>query len=120
MARTAITATSVSETSINLSTLIAAPTALVTGAGNGVKFPYKETDLWFLYNPTGNTAVFTIKAAQPASIAAQSLTVPDKTISVLTTAIHIQPARPVFIQSDGQVYIECDQATKVFVLSRQI
>ena len=118
MARTAITATSISETSVNLSTLVAAPTALVTGAGNGVKFPYKETDLWFLYNPTGGSATFTIKMGQPASIAAQTLTVPDKTIAVATTAIHVQPARPVFIQADGQVYIECDVAAKVFVLSR--
>jgi hypothetical protein len=120
MARTAITATSVSDTSIDLTVAVAAPTALTTGAGNGVKFPYRESDLWFLYNPTAGAITFTIKTAQPPSVAAQTLVVPDKTISVAAASIQVQPARPVFIQNDGQVYVECSAAGKVFVLARQL
>lgn len=118
MARTAITPTTIAESDLNLTDATFA--TLTTGAGNGVKFPYKETDLWVLKNGTGGSATFTIKVAQPATFSAQSITVPDKTLAVATGKTHIFPARPAYIQPDGMVYIECSVAGNVLPLTRYI
>lgn len=115
MARTPITRTAVPDTGLNLTD--ASFSTLSTGATNGVEIPYREADLIVLKNDTGGAAVFTLKVKQPAQYSGQSITVPDKTVSVATGKTHVYPTATIFKQTDGDIYIDCDVAGKVLALA---
>lgn len=115
MARATITRTAVPDTGLNLTD--ASYATLATGAGNGVEVPYREADLLVLKNATGGAAVFTLKVKQPAQYSGQSITVPDKTVTVATGKTWVYPTATIFRQTDGDIYIDCDVAGNVLALA---
>lgn len=115
MARATITRTAVPVTGLNLTD--ATYSTLATGAGNGVEVPYREADLIVLKNGTGGAAVFTLKAKQPTQYSEQSVTVPDKTVTVAAGKTWVYPTATIFRQNDGDIYIDCDVAGAVLALA---
>ncbi len=115
MARTPISRTAVADTGLNLTDATYA--TLATGAGNGVEVPYREADLLVLKNATGGAAVFTLKVKQPPQFSGQSITVPDKTVTVATGKTWVYPTATIFRQTDGDIYIDCDVAGAVLALA---
>lgn len=114
MARAAITADTLTAGGYNL-TDSADFTTLSTGDGNGVSFAYNSNDLLVLKNDTGGGAVFTIKVPTPTDYSSR-VTVNDESVSVAAAKTYLYKLTPIFKQSDGDVYVDCDIAGKVVVL----
>lgn len=115
MTRATIGRTAVPDTGLNLTD--ASFATLGTGSGNGIEVPFRESDLLVLKNDTGGAAVFTLKVPQPTKFSNQSITVPDKTVSIATGKTWVYPTAVLYRQSDGDIYIDCDVAGKVAVLA---
>lgn len=116
MAAVLISPTALDVDGVNLTD--AAYTALTAGAGNGVKFLYDENLEIFLKNATGLTATYTILVAQPASVTAAGLSVPNKTVSVADGKTYILPAMFLYKDDSGYITIECDQTASIALFSR--
>lgn len=117
MARTAITATAVPDTGLNITDATYA--TLGTGAGNGITFTYDGNYRVILKNDTGGAATFTIKVPSPTSYSNVSVTIPDISISIANGKSHEFKATSWNIarQTDGNIYIDCNVAGKVVVTS---
>lgn len=115
MARTAISVVPITAGGYNL-TDSAGFSTLATGADNGVTFTFDPTDVLILKNDTGGAAVFTIKVPTPGDYSGIT-TVADETVSVATAKTWVYQLTKVFKQDDGKVYVDCDVAGKVLVLS---
>lgn len=115
MARTAITATAVPATGLNITDASFATTG--TGVGNGVSFPYDGNGRVILKNDTGGAATFTVKIPTATNYSDIGLTVPDMSVAVANgkslefKMASLQLAR----QSDGAIYIDCNVGGKVLV-----
>lgn len=116
MARTAITSASIANTGYNLTDSTGFST-LSTGSGNGVSFAYDSATLIYMKNDTGGSAVFTIKVPTPSTYSGLSLTIPDMTVTVANGKTVIMKPNAIFRQTDGSIYVECDVAGKVLILS---
>lgn len=116
MARVAIEAVSIPDTGYNL-TDSADFEALATGAGNGVEIPYNPAARIVLKNTTGGTATFTIKIPTPAQYTAIGITLSDMTRAVAASKTWEIKPHAVMRQSDGNIYIDCDVAGSVLVLT---
>lgn len=114
MARTGITAVTLTATGYNL-TDSAGFATLSTGAGNGVSFAFNRNDTIVLKNDSGGSADFTIKIPTPGTYSART-TVNDDTVTVADGKTWLYKCTEIFKQSDGDVYIDCDVAGKVLVL----
>ena len=114
MARTTITATTLTATGYNVTDSSDYDT-LSTGAGNGVSFAYSTNDTLVLKNDTGGDAIFTIKVPSPTNYSAR-VTIPDDTVTVVTAKEWLYKVTPIFKQTDGNIYIECDVAGKILVM----
>ncbi len=116
MARTAITATDLTKTGYNL-TDSTGFTTLSAGSGNGITVTFDANDVLILKNDTGGAAVFTLKVPGETKYADKGITVPDETVPVANGKTWIYQLTGIFKQSDGKVYIDCDVAGKLLVLS---
>lgn len=116
MARTGISSVSITDTGYNLTDSTGFAT-LGTGSDNGVSFAYDSNTLIFLKNDTGGAAVYTVKIPTPGNYSGLGITVPDMTVSVANSKTVILEPNAIFRQSDGNVYIDCNVAGKVLVLS---
>lgn len=114
MARTAITATTLTAGGYNLTDSSDFET-LSTGSGNGVSFAFNRNDTLVLKNGTGGAASFTIKVPTPGTYSAR-VTVNDETVSVADGKTYLYKLTEIFKQSDGDVYVDCDVAGEVLVL----
>ena len=112
---TKITPTSWTSEGTNLTDLSYA--TLSTGSGNGKTFAHVNTDLIVLYNDTGGNATYTFIAEPVPSVTNLGGVITDPTVVVATAKIHV--LRPIagIRQSDGDVYVDCDVAGKIAVLS---
>lgn len=90
---------------------------LSTGTENGVDFLFDDRTIIVLKNPTGGDADFTIVLATPAGIASVGGSVTSPVVDVAAAKTHIIKPAAVFKQSDGKIYIDCDVAGEVLVLS---
>jgi hypothetical protein len=115
MARTAITATAIPATGLNLTDATYA--TLGTGAGNGVSIVYDGNTRIVLKNDTGGAATFTIKVPTPASYTDIGVTFPDMSVSVANGKTYEFKPAAVWRQSDGSIYIDCNVAGKALVTS---
>lgn len=114
MTRVAVAAVSLPATSYNLTDSADFET-LATGSNNGVTITYSDINVLLLKNTTGGAAVFTIKVVVPAGY--DRVTVSDETVSVAAGDTHLYPLAPIFRQSDGKIYIDCDVAGEVLALT---
>jgi hypothetical protein len=117
MSRVAISAVAITETGYNL-TDSASFTTMGTGVGNGVEITYDPGYILVLKNATGGNAVYTFKVPQPAAFAAKGITVPDVDVTVATAKSWLYPLAGIFRQTDGKVYVDCDVAANILVLSK--
>jgi len=92
-------------------------TTLSTGAGNGVQFTFDANDIIILKNGSGLSADFTILVPTETDLDDKGITTPDVTVTVADGKTWIYQPTSIFKQSDGLMYIDCDQATDVLVLS---
>lgn len=116
MSRTAISPTDLTKTGYNL-TDSGDFTTLSTGAGNGITVLFDPRDILILRNDTGGPAVFTLKTAGEDKYSDKGITVPDDTVTVADGKDWVYQLTSIFKQSDGKVYIDCDVAGKVLILS---
>lgn len=116
MARTAIQLTDLTKTGYNLTDSTDFAT-LGTGVGNGITVAFDPRDVLVLKNDTGGPAVFTLKVPGEDKYSDKGITVPDETVTVADGDTWIYQLTSIFKQSDGKVYIDCDVAGKVLVLS---
>lgn len=116
MARTAITPTDLTKTGYNL-TDSTGFTTLSAGAGNGITVMFDPKDILVLKNDTGGPAVFTLKVPGETKYSDKSTVVPDVTVTVANGKTWVYQLTNIFKQADGLVYIDCDVAGKVLVLS---
>jgi len=116
MARTSIAATDLSKTGYNLSDSTDF-TTLSSGSGNGITVNFDPDDILVLKNDTGGSAVFTLKVPGESKYSDKGITVPDETVTVADGKTWIYQVTGIFKQSDGKVYIDCDVAGKVLILS---
>lgn len=114
MTRATITATTLSAGGYNLTDSSDFDT-LGTGDGNGVSFTYSNNDTVVLKNDSGSPATFTIKVPTPADYSSR-VTIPDEAVSVADGKEHLYKITPIFKQSDGNIYIDCDVAGEVLIL----
>ena len=115
MARTAITATPIPATGLNITDATYA--TMGTGAGNGVSVSYDGNTRIVLKNDTGGAATFTVKIATPTSYSDIGVTFPDMSIAVANGKTWEFKPPAVWRQADGNVYIDCNVAGKVLVTS---
>lgn len=115
MARSDISAQAVADTGLNITDMTM--TTMSTGSGNGVMVAYDPAVKLLLRNSTGGAAAYTIKVPTPASYSAQSITIPDKTVTLATGKDMIYKLEAIFKQSDGKVYIDCDVAAKIAAIT---
>lgn len=115
MARTAVTATAITATGLNITDATYA--TLGTGAGNGVTVPFDANTRIVLKNDTGSAATFTVKIATPTSYSDIGVTFPDMTIAVANGKTWEFKPPSVWRQTDGNIYIDCNVAGKVLVTS---
>ena len=115
MARTAITATPIPATGLNITDATYA--TMGTGAGNGVSVSYDGNTRIVLKNDTGGAATFTVKIATPTSYSDMGVTSPDMSIPVANGKTWEFKPPAVWRQADGNVYIDCNVAGKVLVTS---
>jgi hypothetical protein len=116
MARTTIQPTDLTKTGYNL-TDSADFTTLSTGDGNGITVGFDPRDVLVLRNDTGGPAVFTLKVPGEDKYSDKGITVPDEEVTVASGEDWVYQLTSVFKQGDGKVYIDCDVAGKVLVLS---
>lgn len=116
MARTAIAPVDLTKTGYNLidSTDF---TTLSTGDSNGIMVQFDPSDILILKNDTGGPAVFTLKVPGENKYSDKGIAVPDQTVTVADGKTWIYQLTGVFKQSDGKVYVDCDVAGKLLVLS---
>lgn len=92
-----------------------------TGDGNGVSFSYGSNDIVILNNDSGGPAVYTFKISdqgQGASIETVGGVVTDPTVTVPDGEVHlVRAVNELFRNSDGDVYVDCDSAAKIGVLT---
>ena len=115
MTRTTITPQTLTKTGFNLTD--ATYTTMSTGSGNGVQFALDTNDIVVLKNGTGGAAVYTIKVPGETKYSEKGATVPDVTVTVANNKSWVYPLSAIFKQSDGKVYIDCDVAGQILVLS---
>ncbi len=116
MARSALAAVSIPATGYNV-TDSAAFAALTPGANNGKIIDYDAAARIVLKNTTGGAAVFTIKMVTPAPYTALGLTISDMTVTVAAGKTWELKPHPAMQQADGKIYIDCDVAGSILVLS---
>ena len=116
MTRAAIVAVAITDTGYNL-TDSAAFAVLGTGAGNGVTFTYSAASIVVLKNTTAGAAVYTFKVPQPPPYAAKGVTVPDVPVTVAAGKSWFYRPSPIFQQTDEKVYVDCDVAGSILVMS---
>jgi len=116
MARALITPVALTKTGYNLSDS-SDFTVMGTGAGNGVQFAFDSHDFIVLKNGTGGDAVYTFKILPETKYSDFGVTLPDDTITVATTKTWVRPLSVIFRQTDGKVYVDCDVAASILVLS---
>jgi hypothetical protein len=116
MARTAITATDLTKTGYNL-TDSTGFTTLTAGSGNGITVTFDPDDILILKNDTGGSAVFTLKVPGESKYSDKGVTVPDQTVTVANGKTWIYQLTGIFKWGDGKIYIDCDVAGKLLVLS---
>jgi len=114
MTRSAITAVTLTAGGYNL-TDATGFTAMATGTANGVSFAYNSNDLVVMKNGTGTAATYTLKVPSPTDYS-DRVTIPDETVSVANGKTYLYKLSPIFKQSDGDVYIDCDQTASILVL----
>ncbi len=91
--------------------------AISTGAGNGLIVPYKANGLLVLKNATGFAATATVKTVNPTQAKTVNLTIGDKTVAVADGKTILYPMSGIFRQADEVIWVDCDQAISVAVLS---
>lgn len=116
MTRSALAATTIAATGYNLSDS-ADFVVLSTGAANGKEITYDPAYRIVLKNPTGGNAIYTIKIPTPAQYTAIGITLSDMTVTVGTTDIWELKPHAAMCQSDGKIYIDCDVAGALLVLT---
>lgn len=116
MARTAIAPIDLSKTGYNL-TDSADFTTLTLGSGNGITVLFDPKDILILKNDTGGSAVFTLKVPGETKYSDKNAVVPDVSVTVANGKTWVYQLTNIFKQADGKVYIDCDVAGKVLVLS---
>lgn len=114
MARTTITKKSVTVSGYNLTDVT--PTTMSTGAGNGVSFTYEGGLTAVLVNDSGGAAAYTVLIPETAQYSALGVTFTDDVVTVADGKTWLYPIPAIAKQSDGNVYIDCDVAGKIFVL----
>jgi hypothetical protein len=90
---------------------------LGVGSGNGITVTFDPDDILILKNDTGGSAVFTLKVPGETKYSDKGITVPDETVTVANGKSWVYQLTGIYKQSDGKVYIDCDVAGKVLVLS---
>lgn len=118
MARTALTKIAPTDWTSNGTNLTdLSYTTMSTGSGNGKTFAHDNTDMIVLLNDTGGNATYTIIAEPVPSVTDLGGSITDPTVVVVTAKTHV--FRPIagIRQSDGDVYIDCDVAGKIAVLT---
>jgi hypothetical protein len=115
MTRVLITATAVPAATYNLTDSTDFET-LVTGAGNGVEFTHNPAHLLILKNASGLSADFTIKVPTPSTYT-DITTVNDDVITVADGKTYLVKLASVYKQTNGLVYVDCDQACDVLLVS---
>lgn len=116
MARIAIIAIDLTKTGYNL-TDSTDFTTLSAGSGNGITVLFDPRDILVLKNDTGGPAVFTLLVPGEDKYSDKGITVPDETVTVAAGKTWIYQLTGIFKQSDGKVYVDCDVAGKLLVLS---
>ena len=116
MARTAITATTLTATGYNLTDSTDFET-MSTGAGNGVEIPFNKNHIMILKNGTGGEATFTLDVPANTNYSNKGVTIPDATEAVADGDTHLYVMSAIFKQSDGDVYVDCDVAADILVLN---
>lgn len=114
MARTTITKKTVTPSGYNLTDV--APTTMSTGAGNGVSFAYEGGLTAVLVNDSGGAAAYTVLIPETSQYSDMGITFTDDVITVANNKTWLYPVPAIAKQSDGNVYIDCDVAGKIFVL----
>jgi len=114
-ALTKIAPTSWTSEGTNLTDL--AVTTMSTGSGNGKTFAHDNSDLIVLLNDTGGNATYTFIAEPVPSVTNLGGSITDPTVVVVTAKTHV--LRPIagIRQTDGDVYVDCDVAGKIAVLT---
>jgi hypothetical protein len=92
--------------------------ALATGAGNGVFFDYDPDALIVLKNTTGGAAAYTVKIPTPSQYSAIGITLSDMTVNVAAAKSWFLKPHAVMKQADGDIYIDCDVAGSILVVTR--
>lgn len=116
MARTAINPTALTKTGYNLTDSADFET-MSTGADNGVEFIFDPSDIVVLKNPTGGDAVYTFKVPGETRYTDYGASITDDTITVGAGDTWVRPISNIFKQSDGKIYVDCDVAGEILVLS---
>lgn len=116
MARSALAAVAIPATGYNM-TDSADFAVLATGAGNGKEIVYDGGSRIVLKNTTGGAAVYTIKVPTPAPYSAIGITLSDMTITVAAGKTWEVKPHPAMQQADGKIYIDCDVAGSILVLT---
>lgn len=116
MARTAFTPVSIPNAGYNL-TDSADFAALAPGAGNGKTFPHDAAARIILKNTTGGAAVYTIKIPTPSQYTAIGITLSDMTVTVAAGKTWELKPHAAMKQADGNIYIDCDVAASILVMS---
>lgn len=89
---------------------------MTSGSGNGSVVAVANADLLVLYNDTGSSVNYTVKAAQTAPYSGRSITVPDMTVTVAAAGFAVVPVSSVF-NSGGNITVECSGTAKIACLS---
>ena len=116
MTRAAIVSVAISETGYNL-TDSAAFATMGTGAGNGVSFTYSAASIIVLKNTTAGAAVYTFKVPAATAYSAKGVTLPDVTVTLAAGKSWLYRPSGIFKQSDDKVYVDCDVAGSILVMS---
>ena len=116
MARSALNPVAIPATGYNL-TDSADFAALSAGATNGKEIVYDAAGRIILKNTTGGAAVYTIKVPTPAQYSQIGITLSDMTITVAAGKTWEVKPHAAMRQADGKIYIDCDVAGSILVVT---
>jgi len=118
MTRVAITPVTLTTTGYNL-TDSAGFTVMATGANNGITVDFDLKSVIALKNTTGGAAVYTFKVVSPGQFSGKGSTVGDVTVTVAAAKSWLYQPSEIMRQSDGKVWVDCDVAGSILVLTPQ-